>query len=284
MVETRDNLYGEKTTMAKRIWTEEQIRDIISLYTEQGKTLKEIGVTYKAKGDTISKLLKANNVEIGKKGASKNRLLDHQYFSMIDSEAKAYFLGLLAADGSIVLGTEGRSPYIGIELIETDKKILDLLKEELRLTSDHYYNKRKDRENGTYSLSFRSGKIANDLKKYGLVPNKTYEMDSIDLELVPKELHSHFLRGFIDGDGSIYESSGSWHLSITGYSYAIIEQIKDLGLTLAKIQESGKITKYNNVHKYTYNGAKAKALIEVLYQDCHFFIERKREKALQAIS
>ena len=46
------------------------------------------------------------------------------FFENIDTEEKAYFLGLLTADGSVTLDSE-RSPNISLELV--DKDVLEML-------------------------------------------------------------------------------------------------------------------------------------------------------------
>ena len=41
-------------------------------------------------------------------------------------------------------------------------------------------------------------------EKYKIVPRKTYDIDfNFPFETIPEELHRHFIRGFMDGDGSI---------------------------------------------------------------------------------
>lgn len=139
------------------------------------------------------------DVPIKRKGQSKNRLVNENYFEKIDSKEKAYFLGLLFTDGGVSLDKE-RSPMIQLQLKSSDVDILQKLRTELNVHSSIRYDKRKNKE--TAILLFRNQKIANDLKQYGIIPNKTYETKH--LPQVPNEFESDFLRGCLDGDGSIY--------------------------------------------------------------------------------
>ncbi len=261
-----------------RIWTEDQISKIIELYTVQGLSLAEIAQKYHAKPNTISKKLKEQNIPIRRKGTSKNPLLKHDYFHDIDAPEKAYFLGLLFTDGNIMLDSQ-RSPSVRIELVETDIEILQKLKQELNCNCKLTYNKRKSRAHGTYALSVRSQQIADDLSKWNIVPNKTYVISEIK---IPEEFKIDFLRGFIDGDGSIWydSNSGTVHTSVCGHSEHIIKQIADLGNSLIGKETTNKVTCTNGVYRYSWNGLKAKLLNQLIYYPDCICIARKRDKAM----
>lgn len=265
-----------------RKWTPEERQFILDKYLKEGWTLKEIAEKFHSKSNTISKYIKLWGYEIKRKGTISNRRLNENYFSKIDTEIKAYFIGLLFADGSVILGKNGRSSSISLELIETDKNILDLLKKELNSDGNLYYNKRKNRQNGTFTFSVRNQKIADDLSKFNIIPNKTYKANKI---VVPVGFEKDFLRGFIDGDGSIYKhkKDNSWHLSITGHSYEIIKQFSELMNNLIDYKKDKKITLYNNVYRYILNGQYAIKLMDLLYADANIYITRKRDLAMLAV-
>lgn len=262
----------------RRIWTEDQILEIIKLYTVKGMSLAEITQKYHAKANTISKILKERNIPIRHRGTSKNPLLNHNYFHDINTPEKAYFLGLLFTDGNVMPGSK-RSPAIRIELVETDIGILHKLKQELNCNCKLTYNKRKNRTLGTYSLSVRSQQLADDLSKWNIIPNKTYTVSEIK---IPEEFKIDFLRGFIDGDGSIWydNNSSAVHTSICGHSGHIIKQIADLGNDLIGQETINKITCTNGVYRYSWNGAKAVLLNQLIYYPGCICIARKRDKAM----
>ena len=73
----------------------------------------------------------------------KNRLLKEDYFSEIDTEQKAYFLGLMLTDGAVVKDNKGeRQDTISLELVETDVEIINKFKEEINSNSSLYFSKR----------------------------------------------------------------------------------------------------------------------------------------------
>lgn len=260
-----------------RKWTDEEKSSIIHSYTNLGLTCKEIAKKYAAKPETISKYLKEWGIAI-KGNRTVNRLLKEDYFSQIDTPQKAYFLGLLFADGAIAVA-EKRNSSITLELTENDIDILNIFKQELNSNASLSYNKRKERTLGTYGLSIRSKQLADDLKKYNIIPNKTYLVEEI---IIPNNYKIDYLRGYIDGDGSLYYSGNSWHLSITGHSKNIIQQIQQELNSLINKQNSNTITYYKNVYKTTWNGQEAIYLMQILYENSKISLTRKHAKAMAA--
>lgn len=261
----------------KREWTAKQKEQIISDYTEKGLTCAEIGKQYHAKADTIGKYLKEWGVPL-KGNKTKNRLLKENYFSNIDCPQKAYFLGLLFADGSVVLDNK-RSASISLELQEEDKEVLVILQKELNSTGTLYYNKRSNRDNGTYTFSVRCNQMASDLAKYNIVPNKTYITEKV---IPPEKFLIDFLRGYIDGDGSLYYSGNYWHLSITGHNEQVIMNFQQLLNNLILNKKPNKLTYYNKVYKAIWNGEQAIELMKILYTNAEIYLPRKYKKAMMA--
>lgn len=262
--------------MAPRLWTENEKNTIINLYTKEGLTCTEIGRKYAAKADTISKYLKQWGIEI-KGNRTANRLLNEDYFSIINTPNKAYFLGLLFADGSVTLDSK-RSPRIRLELIEEDQNILQKFRDELNSDSAFRYDKRANRENGTYTFGVRNLKLATDLAKYNILPNKTYNVTEL---IIPDNYKIDYLRGLIDGDGSIYFSQNLWHINFCGHSENIVSQVANLGCQLLNISKH-KITCSDNVYRYTWHGQDAIKLADLLYTNAETAITRKRLKATVA--
>lgn len=258
----------------KRIWTREEIEGIKYYYVEKGYTLDKIRKIYKTKSDKISEILKSEGVQINM--AKVNRLLRHDYFETIDTEAKAYYLGLLVADGCVVKSKDTRGDQISIEL--TDKEILEELQKEIRSGGKLYRNKREDRYNSTYTWSVRSDKMARDLEKYGVIPNKTYLTDELYYDL-REDLKRHYIRGIVDGDGSIYWSRDTWNLNVTSKSENFLEELQDVFMELTGKENRKKITNYNGVHKLVYVSGDVSKLCYVLYKDSNFYLPRKKELA-----
>lgn len=168
--------------------------EIIQKYKD-GLSLKNISNIYNLAPNTIKKILLKNNIELRSRAGNKGMFLKKDYFSNINTEYKAYFIGLLLADGNVYLRNNGQ-PCIRITLEKTDKYILEKLKEELNTSNQVTLNRGNE-----VTLSIHSEKIFNDLKKYSIFPNKTFK--KFFPKNIPYEYMNHFLRGFFDGNGCI---------------------------------------------------------------------------------
>jgi hypothetical protein len=147
-------------------------------------------------------------------GPRINKSLDIDYFKIIDTEAKAYFLGLIAADGCVRIKKDkisGNSYVFSLSLQEQDKYILEILVSELKhFMSLKYYKSKKvkiNSEGKTYQASpswridIHNRVFVENLYNQGMHPRKSIEgFGKIN---IPKELQPHFIRGYFDGDGCI---------------------------------------------------------------------------------
>jgi DNA-binding transcriptional regulator WhiA len=139
---------------------------------------------------------------------------NEHYFKEIDTPNKAYFLGLLYADGSI----GERKNSCALKLKEEDKYIIETFKEEVEIQKPLYYRKSEPIK-GTdyigkpqYKLELNSKILIEDLKNLGVVPNKSLVLK------FPRKMRymDDFLRGYFDGDGCIYNSQNRIMLNIVG--------------------------------------------------------------------
>ncbi len=129
-------------------------------------------------------------------------LIDNKYFSSIDTQEKAYFLGLLYADGCV---SQLPRHTVSISLKATDSSILEAMK--IALKSEHpikYYECR----GGQYThFTFNDTLIHRDLIKHGCVPAKSKILLFPETLLINDKLLSSFIAGYFDGDGSIVLSN-----------------------------------------------------------------------------
>ena len=84
-----------------RTFTENEEREICSLY-KKGKSKNYICKIYHCRLEAINNVLKNNNIKTRPFGLTKNLNIKEDFFEVIDSEEKAYFLGLLFTDGRLV--------------------------------------------------------------------------------------------------------------------------------------------------------------------------------------
>ena len=127
-----------------------------------------------------------------------------RYFEQDDPQV-AYHAGMLLADGNLFTYGES-SARLSIHLNARDREYLELLRTDLGALSNGIRERMESGGFGagpssmvTFSVSHPC--FVEGLRRWGIVPRKTTEPalpDPMSDELVP-----HFLRGLIDGDGSI---------------------------------------------------------------------------------
>lgn len=174
--------------------------EILSMY-ENGYSIQKIAETIKEYPQAVSNLVKYYT---GIKTFLPDKGNTH-YFDTIDNTSKAYILGFIAADGSLVKSNATSTLTITIKY--EDKEILDFVKSEignshklLEILKPAKYNPSKMIHHIRYYITDKN--IETALLKYGIHPNKSLSMKNI-INNIPIEFRDAFIIGYFDGDGSV---------------------------------------------------------------------------------
>ena len=193
-VKNYDIIFVKKgSIMPRKIITEELKQEIIKYYLSQPMTIKHIEDKYELSHPTVTKILK--DIPKYTKAKLNNPNANERFFQEIDSEEKAYFLGLLISDGNVFKDDTGRQASISITLNLKDEYVLQKFKEVLNINTSITTDGR-----GCGQIAIRSDLMAEDLKQYGVIPRKSY------FTFLPKINDTYMpdlIRGIFDGDGSI---------------------------------------------------------------------------------
>ena len=143
---------------------------------------------------------------------SRRYYINENYFEEINSFDKAYFLGIIAADGCVyAYRNANKLKMLSLGFHIQEKDIIDLF---IKYTGAEYVPYTNDK---VITLQINSNKLVNDLSQYNIVERKTWIYEPTHLN---SSLMWHFLRGYFDGDGSIYLSGKelpcNWFISICG--------------------------------------------------------------------
>lgn len=185
----------------------EYYESIFNLY-ESGLTSREIHEKYYPcfSEDQIGYICKKQGIS---RRNGKQVHLNHNYFNVIDTEEKAYWLGLLFADGHVRHEEKkGNSWSISLALMKEDKYLVEAFAKavETDLKVKEYINptgfQRKDGQpHIECRIMLHSVQMAMDLQRYGVVPQKSLKVS--ELPKIPQQYMRHFIRGFFDGNGSV---------------------------------------------------------------------------------
>jgi len=113
----------------------------------------------------------------------------------------SYILGYITADGCITVSKDRKKHPFSLNITSAEKKHLYRIRKVLE--SEHKVGRKSaGRLNAfAYQLVIRNPAITRDLMSLGILPRKTYNLGPIK---VPNKYFSDFVRGFFDGDGTVY--------------------------------------------------------------------------------
>lgn len=252
----------------KITFTEEQKNKILQM-NEHYYSNTEIGKEMGCCASVIRNFLKESGIE-RTQPRLKNHNLNDNYFSQIDNEEKAYFLGLLKTDGYIKKGHR-----VGISLKEEDKYMIENFKNALQVDSSLIYDKREGKQ--CYYIEFSSLQICDDLAKYDIIENKTYLLNDIKIEQISKNLQRHYLRGLLDGDGTIYIDGSSVAVGFCGYNKNFVQSFQYAIDNYLNKTQHNVISKSNAWACKWKGNVLAKKILTYLYEDSTIYLERKKK-------
>lgn len=250
---------------SKRDCTVNSEDDVLYAYNEAGLSMKRIADRSNDKYSEydVSEILRKYDATI--RGHGRRGTINSHYFETIDTPEKAFLLGFIMADGSI-----RRDSYqLTISQKESESWwLLNMIREFIQ----------PDAKNLTVS----DFQISTDLRSKGIIPNKTYESTSETVDLlwnsVPAEYKPDFLRGLLDGDGSIrwfYQKptskTQSCHIQFTGNRY-LMEKIRDFLSAELDYTTTVKTDYYSGVLRRVVitDSGKGKQLCDMMYRNFKF--------------
>lgn len=265
----------------KRLFTDEKEKIICELYLS-GINCPQIAIENNTSTSVIWRILKRNNIPIRHISLSKTIYsFNKYYFDDIDNEEKAYWLGFISADGSVI-GNE----FI-LELHELDYNHLFLFKNYLNSTHPlkkhvvkNKFLKLKD-ESILYRYTIRSNYLIDSLSKYNIIPRKTY---TLSMPSIREDLIRHYIRGYFDGDGGFYLSYNKYHntnnltFELVSNIY-IITDIYNILVDECNLNKTKIELRNNNISRIRWAGRdQISRIFHYLYDNSTIYLERKKLK------
>lgn len=267
------------------------ISEIIKLHFSEKVPLAKISIKFLKKKEryhAISSYLK----EIGytplsfsetHRRGKNNKSVNIDYFKEIDSHEKAYWLGFLYADGSVIYkGSKPVKIVLGLKERDPIEAFKRAIKSNNKVCEYDIFDKRTLKSYKRYCINICSMDFASHVINLGLKgKSKCADFPKID-----ERFFFDFLRGLFDGDGSVMDS----RISFLGTN-KIIEYIKNKLISDYSISETKTIVRYQfddgqlcqfNIYK---NKEKEK-IYKLLYKDstAETRLKRKYEKFNKILS
>lgn len=226
---------------------------------------------------TVKKVLIENNIQIKSNSFYKSKNIDENYFCEIDTQNKAYVLGYLFADGCLT-----NKKTLSMSCSKDNLESLQIIKKELQSSckiGEYINNNGFIVNNKYYKFSVCNQKIYNDLLKAGMIRNKSLTIAFPSC--ISKELEKHFIRGYFDGNGSVYYTINHNNYISPSISFSgnkkILETINEI--LNKELNSSTTIHPDKTIYTLKYGGQNIfRQVYNYLYEDSNLFLGRKKKK------
>jgi len=225
-------------------------------------------------------------VEMGNKNSGERIYKINNHFFKEWTSQMAYIFGFTCADGNI----HGRTLSWDLSRkFKSNQELLDSFNSAMKSTYPI------QERSASYRLRISNQEILNDLRALGIVPNKRKILIYPD---VPKKYLSHFIRGFLDGDGWIVNrvrENGGREVCV-GFSNGSLNFMEGLissfrsvlGMKKFNLRRRGKFMKNGKIsycYQLEFYSKSADVLLSFLYNSLNkddLFLRRKFERFINA--
>jgi len=239
-----------------REWSKQDIADLIHMYTDEDIFREQMIDHFDCTWRIICH--KAASLKLRRPHPNTCRIV-RDYFHTIDSDEKAYWLGFIAADGTV--DDRPRRYSLTIDLQPRDLHWLQRLRDTIAPGSTIT-------QHGERSFSFTIGskELVTDIVRLGIKPRKSY---NLTWPAVPEQFAIAFLLGYFDGDGSFTPRAGRG-----GYQWLLLGTLDFLYIARdyiqryvgVKLKEPVRAHKHTSPHLYriSANGPRAPIIDRIL--------------------
>lgn len=253
--------------------------EIIKLNQEKGIPIPELAKLYNIKQTYIYGYLHRRKISSNKmiQDRRQNKPND-DFLEIINTEEKAYFLGIMMSDGYINTSITRKYTYKKFGIFLKDEDVIKKLANILGVK----YTFRKDQK--MFGFNVISEKIITKLESFGITKSKTYKI--LNVPNIDKSLIRHFIRGYFDGDGSISIRSSrpnQVQVYICGICKSLLEEFSKIlnneGISSKLYTEVRNKENKQDMFTLRITTHKDRCLFfEYLYKDSTIKLERKYSK------
>lgn len=236
----------------------------------QGKTIYEASRIVKISTGIFSDYLRNKGYDTYLK--SRKYCVNETIFNQIDSEEKAYWLGFLYADGYVSKGDR-----YTVELALNYEDFDHLLKFRNFLQSNVPIREKEskigDKVYKSFCLSIHNKQIHNSLKRLGCTTNKSLNLVFPNNTILPREFIHPFMRGYFDGDGTVYTTEKTIQFELLGTKDFLLEVRQLYNLSNTKFKKNGRAygTRHGKIRDVYY-------FFKCIYGDSNIHLGRKYKK------
>lgn len=264
--------------------TIEQKEQIKNLYLS-GLNCREISEKLNLKRNSVNRVVNLAGIARNARESQLKYKFNENIFDIIDSEEKAYWLGFLYADGYVSI--ENNKYRLVLALATKDRSHVEKFNNFLQsnypihdyiISSGEFIGKEYSR------VMVNSPHLINTLISYGCTPKKSLTLKFPDISIFKNmDLIRHFIRGYFDGDGSVFISNEKhWRngtiTKVIHYRFLGTEEFLEQIDSLINLKGSITNPKRSKAFELAYK-RKKKVLpfFKYLYEKSTIYLDRKRD-------
>jgi hypothetical protein len=251
-------------------------------YLEEGQSTISIAREIDVDDTTVCNYLRRFHIPIRTRSESRCTLVDYTGFNDLATDWHAYWTGFLAADGCVFEEEKKNTTRIQVHLQASDADHLRNLQAGLKTSVTVRVHSK-----GPYPsavIAIFDARFIEALAQWGIVANKTLTMPWP--AHFPSALIPAYIRGYFDGDGTIYQrhrsrASSTWTETVCRFisgSFPFLESLQQ------ELQTRGIVTRVisrnqqSNAFVLPLSSRRENLLVfaDLLYHDCTVCLERKR--------
>lgn len=311
--------YGEEFFLLKRdgtsrrtiSYTDEQKEFIKNTYAQEHEDAVSVGKRFNIPNSTVLSFLRKEgcNIKSVSDVARKHPIGNERAFQTIDTEEKAYWLGMIYADGYIAYKKKTKEHLdsrLVLSLQKADEEHIYKFRKFLGYETHKPREQWKSNPQGSKSLQVEltviSTTLVEDLINKGMVATHTLPEGLTRKEVmgfptddqVPPNLFHHFIRGYFDGDGTIgfrnleNKERFPYELGFSAGNKSFGEALREYFRNNGVYHKEGSsyVIKASNTDKlYSYrrkSETEVRKMIEIMYKDSTVSLDRKLERIKQA--
>lgn len=243
-------------------------------------SLQHICDTFHISMPSVSKILDEYHIPRYTKAMVRNPYVLEDYFHIINTEEKAYFLGVIISKGFICLdGRQNRQTFLIIKAKPNNYSILEKFQQALQTKTTINYCHRDD----VYEISIHSDVMVEDLGQYKIIPKQRLCKSLPDN--ISENLMNHLLRGIYDAGGALISKKDKY-----GYDFLhafrfeghpqLIEDISNYCYHHLnfKLKPSVVYTGYGEYEIKMQHTLDLIRLGQWLYKDATIYLQRKKDR------
>ncbi|WP_311078104.1 LAGLIDADG family homing endonuclease [Paenibacillus polymyxa] len=270
------------------------VADLKEIY-DSGLIAKEVAKIANISSSLLLKWFRKSGY--GTRSPRTQYIVNEDYFKIIDSEEKAYWMGFIWCDGYVgtrIRRGRAKESWFELSLNIFDKPHLEKLNSAVSsnyIIKEYSATSSKSKNEFKASLRIFNKKFCEVLiKEYDFVPQRT-DIEKLKRK-IPTSLAKHFIRGLIDANGSIvnfYDNGKNKEdvsVQLSSRSEELLQYVQDHFI------EEGILNTYRKIHKSTnsecmyiiFRGLKqTNRILKYLYSDSNCYLDRKYKKYLDAL-